>query len=152
MKCLILTVMFFLTASSALADDWLCTEEGSLKQGNSILACGSGTGLTEEYAREQSLITAKNEFEQICNSSSDCNGHKVVMDPKRMTCSQVLNQYKCYRLIVYTIGEKLPVLVYQSPRVDLLAMVTRPISQPTMEDSRKYIEDMTNQYRKEQGF
>lgn len=144
--------MLFLNASSVLADNWLCTEEGSLKQGSSILACGTGTGLTEEYAREQSLITAKNEFEQICNSSADCKNHKVVMDPKRMTCSQVLNQYKCYRLIVYTIGDKLPPLIDQTPRTDMLAMVTKPIPQPTIEDSRKYIEDLTNQYRKEQGF
>lgn len=102
MKTLI--ILLFMS-QTALAADWLCTEEASQRQGNSIFACGIGTGADENAARLNAFDSAKAEFNKVCNNSDDCNGKQVAISPKRTQCQQYENgTNKCYRLLVFTIG------------------------------------------------
>jgi len=92
-------------------DDWLCTEESSVKRGNSIYACGVSKTwgqYTEDAARYEAFKNAQLEFLIICNMSDDCKNHSFDVESKRTTCEPMLDGqneiygYKCYRLVVFT--------------------------------------------------
>lgn len=101
-----LNLLLLLLGSDLHADQWLCSEESSQRQNNVIFACGVGTGDDEDKARRSSFENAKNEFDQICNSSSDCKYHEVTVIPKRTSCEEKNGAYKCYRLIAYVLGDE----------------------------------------------
>lgn len=84
---------------------WFCTEESGKRSGNVLSACGSGEATIEGQARQSALEHAFREYHSICSESSDCNGHEVSVEPKRLTCVSELGGgwWKCYRLIEVTI-------------------------------------------------
>lgn len=94
-----------LVCSPLLATDWLCTEEASQRTGSLIRACGIGQGADENEARLKAFDAAKTEFGKVCEASDDCKGHQVSVEPARTACEKTPAGVKCYRLIVFTIGE-----------------------------------------------
>jgi hypothetical protein len=91
--------------TSAFSADWICREAASVRQGDTILACGIGLGKSEADARIDALKQAKREFEEICRASSDCRGHELTLDPLRNDCeSDPKSGYKCYRGIRVALG------------------------------------------------
>lgn len=96
-----------LTVSMAhAAESWLCTSESSQVIGDQVRACGVGHGPDEDAARASALTSAKAEFQGLCNASSDCPSRAVTVEPKRTTCEQSGKGWKCFRLLVFTMGEK----------------------------------------------
>lgn len=85
---------------------WFCTDESGKRQGRVIWACGVGESIDEASARRQALNNAIEEFKTICELSSDCNGKKKVVEPKRLTCVESFGGrlVKCYRLIGVTLS------------------------------------------------
>lgn len=94
-----------LLAQPTLADAWLCTEASSQRRGSSVYSCGVGIGKDENAARLNAFDNAKSEFKRICSASDDCKGHNITVSPERTSCDKNSDSYKCYRLIVFTIGE-----------------------------------------------
>ena len=92
-------------AQGALAEDWMCKEVASQRSGNIIKSCGFGNGADENAARSSAFQHAKKEFGSICAISSDCRGRAISVQPERTSCEKDGAGYKCYRLIVFTIGE-----------------------------------------------
>ncbi len=109
-----------LFAQNCRADDWLCTEEASQRDGNVIKACGVGLGFDENGARYQALENAKIEFDKVCNASSDCKGHEVVAEPTRTECREG-ELFKCYRLIQFKI---LPTMIQVEAEEDDVSVIT----------------------------
>lgn len=89
------------------AENWLCTTESSQARGNQVFSCGIGYGRDEDAARTKAFESAKSEFNRLCEISSNCRGRTVSVDPKRTTCDGENGKYKCYRLIVFTIGDEM---------------------------------------------
>lgn len=54
------------------AEQWICVEASSQKQGKVISACGIGMGKNENEARLNAFDNAKTEFQRVCLSSDDC--------------------------------------------------------------------------------
>lgn len=101
-----LFMLMLLVSTSAFAkEEWLCTEASSQRRGNSILACGVGEGRDESQARTKALDNSKQEFTKLCELSDDCKNHLITVQPERTTCEKDKRNYRCYRLIVFTIDE-----------------------------------------------
>lgn len=104
-------IMLILIGFNSLAEDkWFCTDDQAMRNGNTLMICGVGTNSTEGEARRYALANAVNEFQVMCNLSSDCKGHKVNVEPKRSTCFQNVSRYYgqfekfvCHRLFIFTI-------------------------------------------------
>lgn len=105
MKTLFL-YLFFLTHSAFAKEDWLCTQEASQIQNGSLLACGIGEGNDENTARTRAFENAKAEFFRVCKASDTCNRREVSVEPKRTSCEAMKGNFKCYRLIVFTLGSE----------------------------------------------
>lgn len=101
-------VLLLFATTDLRADQWFCTEQASEKNGSEVRACGVGRGNTEDKARSSAFAGAEAEFNNICRNSSDCINHAVTAEPKRMSCEQNNGKYKCYRLVVFVIGQELP--------------------------------------------
>lgn len=102
-----LTAFLLLFAiDSPAREDWLCTEASSQRRGDSIYSCGIGSGKDENTARLNAFDNSKREFTKICDASDDCKGHEISVKPERTACDENAGQVKCYRLIVFSIGEK----------------------------------------------
>jgi len=112
------SLLLFSFASSA-NDSWACVEMSSQRTQDGILACGIGTAPTEQVAREEAFRRALNEFHLVCDSSSDCKGHMVEIDPKRTSCKREKLGFKCFRAVQFVIkdleGTKLPFTEKESP-------------------------------------
>ena len=104
MTKLIVILTLIVSSESIAADSWLCTEASSQRHGDSILACGIGNGKDENTARLTGFDNSKIEFDRICKSSDDCRNHNITVQPERTSCEKENGTYKCYRLIVFTIG------------------------------------------------
>jgi hypothetical protein len=76
------------------------------RSGNVFRSCGIGTGDDENSARRMAFENAKKEFGSICAISSDCRGRAISVQPERTSCAKDSARFKCYRLIVFTVGEK----------------------------------------------
>ena len=99
-----LAICFYISGSlSAKTSNWYCTEVASEKDGNTIRACGVGSGKDENEARTSAFNNAKNEFSNICSESADCKNRKITVSPQRTACEPYEAGYKCYRLIEFTI-------------------------------------------------
>lgn len=93
--------------SIAHADEnWLCTSEASQVQGDHVLSCGVGEAKTENVARDRAFESAHMEFRNLCKASSNCRGHAVNVEPRRTTCAETKNGYKCYRMLVFTVSHE----------------------------------------------
>lgn len=104
---LLLLKTLILFSSFAHAQDWLCKEASSFRTGNTILACGIGTGSSLEDARSNALRNAKQEFHQVCNASEDCRSKDHRANAKRTDCSKKSEtEYTCYRAIEFEILDK----------------------------------------------
>lgn len=95
------------SGASHAKDSWLCTEASSQRFGQDIHSCGIGLGKDEAEARLKAFDSAKAEFNKVCDSSDDCKGHEITVDPKRTTCEQTGTGFKCYRMIVFSIRDSL---------------------------------------------
>lgn len=109
---IILFQMITLISMNGFADDqWFCTDDQAMRSGNTMMICGIGTSGVEGEARKRALNYAINEFETICNLSSDCKGRKVIVEPKRSSCSahKPINPYSttdiitCHRMFTFTL-------------------------------------------------
>lgn len=70
-------------------------------------SCGVGLGSDENAARRDAFKNAKTEFAALCRVSDDCEGREVTVSPERTSCEpQSGGGYKCYRLLVFNIGDK----------------------------------------------
>lgn len=66
----------------------------------------------ESDARIEALKQAKREFEEICSSSADCQGHTLKLVPLRNDCEKKGESYKCYRGLQFEIGTTLDTKSY----------------------------------------
>jgi hypothetical protein len=104
---LLKTLICFLGSRLALADTWLCKEASSVRSGNTILACGIGTAISLEDARNNALKSAKQEFHQVCNASEDCRSKDHRANAKRTDCQKKSEtEFTCYRAIEFEILNK----------------------------------------------
>jgi hypothetical protein len=102
-----LFALFILSFSfCAHADEWICKEASSLRTANQISSCGIGYGKDENEARQSALNHAGDEFRSVCSLSADCTGHEILANPMRTSCDVKNGQFQCYRMIVFTIGQK----------------------------------------------
>lgn len=98
MRLLIVFLMVSMSHAET-KDQWLCTDEATLRQGNVWFACGVGEGADEGSARKRALDRALDEFSSLCQVSSNCKGKEREVLPRRMTCLSGSGWWKCYRLI-----------------------------------------------------
>ena len=110
MKKLILIFILGLMSRAIAQDQWFCTDDQAKREGNALMICGVGTASTEGDARTKALINSVNEFQIMCNLSSDCKGRKFIVEPKRSTClanpskfHSEFQNFTCHRLLVFTI-------------------------------------------------
>lgn len=107
MKTLLILISFI--TLPAFADDgglWLCEQTASERSVDTIIACGEGSGLDESQARRNALRAAVQEFVDICSISSDCEGRKRKVEPKRTSCKRDPRGFiECFRMIVVTLGK-----------------------------------------------
>lgn len=100
---------FFLTflacSIAGAAEDWFCKEVASQRSGNLVKSCGVGTGIDENAARSSAFENAKQEFGRLCTISADCRGRAVTVSPERTSCEKEEKNYKCYRMLVFAIGD-----------------------------------------------
>lgn len=101
MRLLLLkTLIFVLGPQLAIADDWLCKEASSVRNGNTFLTCGVSSAPSLEDARANALRRAKEEFHAVCNSSEDCRIRDFIITPKRTDCkTDSSGQHTCYRAL-----------------------------------------------------
>lgn len=105
MKFIILVLA--LVSQSVFADEWFCSTESGQRSGDTILACGVGEGMLEQHARKLALANALDEFQTICQASTECRNRTTSMEPKRLSCSKDKQGiWKCYRLIAITLGSR----------------------------------------------
>jgi hypothetical protein len=104
MKIANILILFFLSFSASAK--WLCHEASSLREGNTITACGIGLAKIEADARANALKRAYEELDSICNRSIDCKDKELFIEPLRNECLAEDDGYKCYRGVTATITTK----------------------------------------------
>lgn len=104
---LLFIILAILLASGKLhaADQWFCVDESAKREGNTLWVCGVGEGKTEHRSRYEALSEALGAFRSICLASADCDIVRVSVEPKRLSCTENSKGWKCYQLIVVTIGK-----------------------------------------------
>lgn len=95
----------FLVTQVQASDDWLCKSQATQREGDSFHSCGVAWAKDENGSRLQALENAKTEFASICSASDDCAGKAVQATPGRTDCQEELNGIRCYRSVIFTIGE-----------------------------------------------
>jgi len=107
-----MVIVLFLSEIAHASDQWYCTDDQAFKNGSLMGICGVGTASTEGQARELAFVQSVNEFKAICKLSSDCNGKKFTVEPKRSTCFEntarnrtSFEKFTCHRLLVYSIQQ-----------------------------------------------
>jgi len=109
MKTLLSCVMLF--CSGAFADDWICTKQASLLQGDDLIVCGIGMGMDEAMARRSAFNEAQGEFDRICRASTRCPHREITVEPGRTECKEPTDTvgprglWKCYRAVTYHMSE-----------------------------------------------
>jgi hypothetical protein len=97
MKMILIIILSISHAASK--EQWFCTDESGKRDKNVIWSCGVGEAPSESLARADALKEAMKEFRTICEASRDCSTEHVIVEPKRMTCLEMKDRWKCYRLI-----------------------------------------------------
>src|SRR5690606_4370000 len=101
MNLLVLAVVSFFTISAH--SEWLCREASSIRNGNTIEACGVGYDLDLQASKNQARESAISEFDRICSNDSFCNHHEVNVHPKRTECVRESSHFRCFRAIDFEI-------------------------------------------------
>ena len=92
-------ILILSVAHATPKEQWFCLEESGKRDQNVIWSCGVGEAPSESLARADALREAMKEFKTICEASADCSTQHVTVEPKRMTCLEMKDRWKCYRLI-----------------------------------------------------
>lgn len=104
MRFLFLVFVLFLAQNAYASENWLCTEAGITREGNTFISCGMGNGYSESTARDRAFYQAKHEFTQLCEIDSDCKKRKITVEPGRTSCEEISkHNFQCYRLIRFTV-------------------------------------------------
>lgn len=110
--------LIFSFLSRSMADekpDWFCTSQSGKRDGNVLSSCGMGEAFNEPDARNYALRRAIMAYEYICRRSDDCKGHKLSIEPKRMSCYKAMEPdmfgemsmvWRCYHLLEVTISDE----------------------------------------------
>jgi len=77
---------------------FFCAEGGSEIRGNIYEVCGTGYGVTKRQGIEDSLVACYKEFDKLCDKDANCEGHEILVSPKRVVCSKP-GLYFCQRLV-----------------------------------------------------
>lgn len=99
----LLIAIFIFGSLKAYSEDWICKEASSVRNGQTVLSCGIGRGKDLDKARKISRDNAVEEFEKLCELSSDCKDYDYNALPKRSDCSLQNGTYICYRAIAFEI-------------------------------------------------
>lgn len=134
MKYVIFLSLFVSSAHGS--ESWFCTTQSSQIQGTSVYACGVGESRLESLARTRAFQGAKDEFDQICDISIECQGKQISSEPKRTTCELKDGTYKCYRMVIFTVGPN----SIQKPKYRKMIAGT-PQGTATGEDNNYTIDD-----------
>jgi hypothetical protein len=107
MKSLILSHIFIqvILLSQLSKADWLCVDSSGRNTENFYQVCGIGQNQSEAEARALAFEAAKNEFKRICAESDNCQSRNKNLEIKRTECKKLENEYKCYRLLEYSLLE-----------------------------------------------
>lgn len=84
--------------SSYAYGDFFCDRQSSELRGNKYVVCGSGFGVLESTAIENSMKSAYKEFDGLCDRVEDCRGHNIFVTPKRTVCTKP-SVFICKRMI-----------------------------------------------------
>lgn len=134
-----LLMLLLLNSNSLLADSWFCTEGSIKQQGQSIIACGIGMDKSEAKSRLQAFDFAKQEFDKICNNSTNCKNLKINIKPLRTECQYINNEYKCIRALSFEFDEEEMIQVEKSlskgmSKDDVLEILGSPRSVSEIQD------------------
>jgi len=149
MKTLKLCMLFavLLMAKTSFSDDWICHEESSVRVGGAygtINSCGIGEAKNEPQARILAFKNAKAEFNQICQTSVDCHGHNVTVEPARTECESSGDGYKCYRLIRFHIQQIHNEQVAENDTYQIIKK--KPHQQTMAESAMSYANEIAARY------
>lgn len=97
-----LIFIILLTMAVEVRGEWLCKDASSVSYGNSILACGVGSDVDLQKARDISRESAVKEFNRLC-SLSKCKEYESIVIPKRTDCHNKNGTYQCYRALEFQI-------------------------------------------------
>lgn len=101
---LIFLMLFWTAAHADEKGTWLCAQTASQRQGKVFWICGMGSGLDESESRKAALANALEQFDMICEASSDCNGQPRSVSPERTECKRDPKGFvSCTRLIIVTL-------------------------------------------------
>jgi hypothetical protein len=108
-----LLILFTLMGAFVHADEggeWFCEQTASKRTASAIWSCGVGQASDEGSAQKKALENAIEQFDVICNGSTDCKGNPRTISPERTSCKQVVERggswmgehraWVCHRLIV----------------------------------------------------
>lgn len=100
------TVVLLFIGQVAWADGWFCEQDAGKRTENGFWICGLGESLSEGDARSKAQSDAIRSFQQLCEASSDCVSAKTSVVPERTSCKQDRTGiWKCYRLVIFYLGE-----------------------------------------------
>ena len=122
--CALIFVLFSALGVSKVthaSSEWFCDTQSSERIGNEIKTCGIGIRENKAEAIQMAFIYSQKEFRMLCEASSDCREHKIIVTPMRTECKKELSHawdrvakkntkeihesFKCTRMISFTIGQ-----------------------------------------------
>jgi hypothetical protein len=102
----LLMLFISIPAFAAEKGEWFCEQSGVRRDDNIYYICGSATVPDEAGASYWALHHALEEFDLICNASTDCAGKPRTVEPQRMTCKRWSNGHSnCHRLLKIIVGK-----------------------------------------------
>ncbi len=108
MRLLICIIVLIQLTEPTHAKGWLCTQTASKQIGpNEYLVCGTAVAPTESEARGQSFENAILEFRGFCQNSARCRTRQANFAPRRTSCEEFPEGFKCYRAVHVSLGPTL---------------------------------------------
>lgn len=95
------TIFGLLTSIEAHA--WFCEEAASVREDQTIRACGTATASDKTVASAAAFQAALEEFKRVCDASTDCDPNSVIVTPRRTVCSLQTANVTCTRLVEFEI-------------------------------------------------
>jgi len=87
-------------ADTGTGSGWFCDSESAKRDDDVFWACGMAEGISEGVVRADALKAAIQEFNMVCELSTDCRGRGRRVTPARTTCTEAKNGVvKCVRMI-----------------------------------------------------
>jgi hypothetical protein len=108
---LILMILFLPSIALTKMDSWFCTEQSMRRHGDSVDACGTGMSGVKSVAMDEAFRRARRTFDMICRSSDTCHGYPVSIDPGRITCDVVKQDFgtgeywTCIQMVTFTVDK-----------------------------------------------